>query len=277
MKRLKALLIDDNPVDVDEMMPYLNAIGDECNVASCLAEATEMFSAEKYDYVLLDLEIPNRKGGIPKLDNGELFLMTVRQTRNLSVREMPVIITSGHFEELTMRKMYEYGINDYLMKDFSQHDLNPGKSILKCTEHLRLEAAEQQAAAPLADADELPAEQPADLEWLRVEHGVKQNTWSAIAANGVSRSIVMACGSKLDRLLGCIFDNYRSAPNIDHKTIQGRCGWNIDAQYYHIMKGSRESHPERGPLRHLKGRLMNELGIELIIGDCFVQAIRPSK
>ena len=276
MRQLRTLIIDDNPRDVEALLPSIEALGDRWEAAASLDEAKEMFSPDKYDYILLDLELPSKPGGLPLKDNGELFLLAVRSSWKLAPDAFPVFITSGYFDGDTMHRMYDtYGISDYLMKDYKSHSQIPAQSILEHTRHLRQEVQETPPVETTPAA--MPVQETVSSNaWLRVEHGVKTNVWTSIAVDGRTRTFPVENGSKRDRLLSCICDNCRRDCKIPHNLIQDGCNWD-GAVYNHQTRRDNRVRPARGPLKAMKALLREKLGIDLIIGPLCVEVKRPQE
>ena len=73
--KFKALVIDDDPAIVETVGEILESLGHEHDSADCVTAARELLSHNQYDYFLLDLEIPVRRGrGLPRIQTGENLL-----------------------------------------------------------------------------------------------------------------------------------------------------------------------------------------------------------
>ena len=75
---LKALVIDDDPEIRREITDILDEYGHEHDEAGNIKEARNKMLAGSYDYVLLDMELPMRYGGLLRRENGEDFLKELR-------------------------------------------------------------------------------------------------------------------------------------------------------------------------------------------------------
>ena len=96
--RYKALVIDDNPEFTATVRSILQSLDDECDTVSNQREARQQLGSPdcpRYDYVLLDLEIPvNARGDLPRIQNGKNLLSEILRVPNL--RRSKVIVMTGH-------------------------------------------------------------------------------------------------------------------------------------------------------------------------------------
>ena len=100
------LVVDDNKVNRLLLTHSLEQMGHHVDLAENGAEAIEKLRAAEYDLVLLDIEMP--------VLNGYQTLEICRQ--DVSLREVPIIMTSSLDELDSVVKCIEMGAEDYLTK-----------------------------------------------------------------------------------------------------------------------------------------------------------------
>jgi DNA-binding NarL/FixJ family response regulator/multidrug resistance efflux pump len=107
-KRLKVLLVEDNPGDATLVEHKLNTWGSE-NIelahADRLSSGLEQLDGDQYDAVLLDLSLPDSQG-----------LETLEKARE-HAKETPIVILSGNDDDKTALMAVQQGAQDYLIKD----------------------------------------------------------------------------------------------------------------------------------------------------------------
>lgn len=103
----RTLLVEDNEVDRRLIEAAVKEAGDLrlelCHV-SRLGEAVSRLSAEKFDAVLLDLNLPDSRG-----------LNTVRQARQ-AAPDVPILVLTGLDDEALAVRALQAGAQDYLVK-----------------------------------------------------------------------------------------------------------------------------------------------------------------
>ncbi len=120
MKTITILLIEDNPSDVrivKEMLKEINYFKVNFISVSSLKEGCDAFKKDKFDIILLDLNLPDSTG-----------MQTFQKVIDCGIEIPVVLITGTEDEELTLNLIKE-GAQDYLTKQ----NLNSyilGKSIL---------------------------------------------------------------------------------------------------------------------------------------------------
>lgn len=113
-KRIRILLIEDNPADADLIQEYLGEVeGSAFSIvhAETLATGLEHLSSKETDVVLLDLSLPDSRG------------LETFTTLHARAPKTPIIVLSGlSDEELAVRAVHE-GAQDYLVKGRVDSDL----------------------------------------------------------------------------------------------------------------------------------------------------------
>lgn len=117
--KYRALVVDDDPKIRETVAEILHSLGHVLDAADSQEEARTFLASGKYDYVLLDLELPVRPGsGFARLVNGENLLTEIRV--NAATRVTPVIVMTGHGSDgpaLAVRLMKK-GAVDFVNKPF---------------------------------------------------------------------------------------------------------------------------------------------------------------
>lgn len=110
---LKLMAVDDDPDVLRSIKLMMEALGCEVLALTDSQEAARRVSAEKFDGVLLDLNMP-------ELDGFELTSLVRRSSAN---RNVPVVILTGLDDVETMRKGFKVGATCFLGKPPSQERL----------------------------------------------------------------------------------------------------------------------------------------------------------
>jgi CheY-like chemotaxis protein len=115
----KALIIDDDPGIVEEVADIVESLGHESASAECMHSARERLGSDRYDYILLDLEIPVRAGrNIARIQNGVNLLKEIRD--DPATGRLPVIVMTGHGNDGPEQavEVMRAGATDYIAKPF---------------------------------------------------------------------------------------------------------------------------------------------------------------
>lgn len=104
---LHVLLAEDNPVNQKVMLRMLEQAGCRVHLAKNGAQALEMVARERYDIVLMDIQMP-------KMDGVEA---TRRIVRGCGAEERPRIVAlSAHVAQADRERAHSAGMDDYLEK-----------------------------------------------------------------------------------------------------------------------------------------------------------------
>lgn len=106
----KILVVDDEPQIVRVLKGYLENAGYSVFCAMDGKTALDLFSREKPDFIILDLNLP----GIDGLD----ICRTVRDTSNV-----PILMLTARSEEADRIVGLELGADDYIVKPFSPREI----------------------------------------------------------------------------------------------------------------------------------------------------------
>ena len=108
---MRLLLVEDEPSLRESVARKLHRAGYETDDCGDGETALEMLAAERYDLVLLDLNLPRVDG------------MTVLRTLRKTDLETPVLILSARSEIADKVEGLDAGANDYLAKPFHLAEL----------------------------------------------------------------------------------------------------------------------------------------------------------
>ena len=105
--KLRALLVEDEPADVELALRVLRHAGFEAtgDIAQTAEEFTELVRKNSYDVILADYKLPNWNG-----------MESVEVLRREGL-DIPVILVSGALGELTAVECIKQGAADYVLKD----------------------------------------------------------------------------------------------------------------------------------------------------------------
>ena len=239
MTGIRALIADDDPVIRGCECDRLAAMGHAFDEAGSVSEVYEKLKSVKYDYILLDMQMPMREDGTTMNWAGEICLKKIRET--YTREELPVIIVTGYCVS-DSRKTAELlfkNANDFLVKPAMEGEHTLEEAIRGCLETV--------------GKGRVP--QPDDT-WLRREVYANHTTsWMTYTQNGLYKQDVIKHSLKANQILECIFNKYRKETVIPHQDIINACDW--DYKTYYPKKGM----PGRSLLKNHLGRLKENLGI----------------
>ena len=129
--RLRVLLVEDNPADIDlirEMLPETGPVGFRLESVSRLSEAFSRMEGGDIDLVLLDLGLPDSQG-----------LQTFHKLRE-AAPDIPIVVLTGNKAQETAIAAVREGAQDYLVKGEVSGSLL-GRSAQYAVERKRAEEA----------------------------------------------------------------------------------------------------------------------------------------
>lgn len=115
----RAIVVDDDPAIVQELVETIESMGHSCASAGCMETARLQLTAASFDYLLLDLEIPvGSKSKFPRFENGMNLLREIRN--NARYGAMRVIVITGHWrdEPYAGSDVTRLGADGYVVKPF---------------------------------------------------------------------------------------------------------------------------------------------------------------
>jgi PAS domain S-box-containing protein len=109
----RILLVEDNLLNQKLALKVLEKQGFLATLAENGKLATEILAHEKFDLILMDLQMPELDG-----------YQTTTYIRNVLKLDIPIIAMTAHSLVGEKEKCLEIGMNDYLPKPFDQKELN---------------------------------------------------------------------------------------------------------------------------------------------------------
>jgi signal transduction histidine kinase/DNA-binding response OmpR family regulator len=109
---LQVLLVEDNPMNQKLASTILNGFGFEVSIAGNGQIALEMLSKARYDFVLMDIQMPVMDG-----------YKTAQKIRSELKMDLPIIAMTAHVMASEKEKCLGFGMNDYITKPFKEKDL----------------------------------------------------------------------------------------------------------------------------------------------------------
>jgi DNA-binding response OmpR family regulator len=106
----RILVVEDESEISSIVMKYIEKSGYECRLAENGFEALELFSAQHFHLIILDVMMPG-------IDGFEV-LARIRE-----ISEVPIIMLTAKQEEVDRIKGFEEGADDYVIKPFSPREL----------------------------------------------------------------------------------------------------------------------------------------------------------
>jgi CheY-like chemotaxis protein len=94
---VRALVIDDDEEIIRTAGQILDSMGHAYESAQDQESARKLLKAGKYAYVLLDLRIPVRPGGLTRIENGKNLLAEIVQTPGME--DVPVLVMTSYGKE----------------------------------------------------------------------------------------------------------------------------------------------------------------------------------
>jgi len=136
-KRLRALMVEDEPADVELVLRALQKAGFETteDIAQTGEEFTDLVRKNLYDVILADYKLPNW--------NGMESVAVLRQEG----LDIPVILVSGALGEQTAVECIKQGAADYVLKD---HLARLPESVRRAMRERKLREDHRQAQEELA-------------------------------------------------------------------------------------------------------------------------------
>ena len=113
-KGYKILLVEDDKINQMVAEHLLNKLGYTIKIANDGVKAVETLKKQKYDLVLMDIQMP--------VMDGYKATQNIRQTESIN-RETPIIALTAHAMKGDREKCLEAGMNDYLPKPILQSTL----------------------------------------------------------------------------------------------------------------------------------------------------------
>ena len=143
MPRLQILLAEDNRFNQQVAVAMLARMGHSVIVANNGREAVEAFSRDRFDLVLMDIQMPEMDGFAASA--------LIRATQKQSGRFVPVVALTAHAMAGDREKCLAAGMDDYISKPIHRDEL--ARVIIRVTrETSSLDRAESHGAAAEGEA-----------------------------------------------------------------------------------------------------------------------------
>jgi len=112
--QLRVLVVDDVPVNLIVVEKMLDSIGYQVETASNGLEAVQAVKVQHYDFVFMDIQMPEMDG-----------FEATRQIRKLSVEkgDIPIVAMTANTQESDRDACIEVGMNDFIAKPFVKKQL----------------------------------------------------------------------------------------------------------------------------------------------------------
>ncbi|MFY9200512.1 MAG: response regulator [Methanosarcina flavescens] len=107
----KILIVEDNPMNMELIMDLLELYGHNITKAEDGIKALERLAEEKFDLILLDIQLP-KMDGLEVLD---------RIKKNPATVDIPVIAVTAHAMKGSEEHFIEMGCVDYVSKPIDIH------------------------------------------------------------------------------------------------------------------------------------------------------------
>lgn len=120
----RALVIDDDAAIIREVEDILDSLDHVCDAVGDQDAARKLLAADKYAYVLLDLEIPVKPGKLCRIQNGINLLNQIRETPGMET--VPIIVMTGRGNDSPdlAVAVLKKGAVDYVKKPFDRDKLD---------------------------------------------------------------------------------------------------------------------------------------------------------
>lgn len=251
-KKYKALVVDDDEDICNAVSALLKAKNHDCNCANDLNTAKDLFARNKYDYVILDMELPIRMGGPLMIDTGMLFLSLIRE--KYTKEKMPVIVLTSK-----MNTPENIGsISDHCCREDANRVIQ--KAMLYDVGRYSLDNAINE----VVEKREYSSNRQTNGEWLfRIpnEKSTKM-TWKTVAMNGHERSYPIGTGTIRGRLLDCIYRMLDKGDVICISDLIAASGqWNHEKLF--SDEKDKTVWLSRGPMKSHAAFYKRELGIKI--------------
>jgi DNA-binding response OmpR family regulator len=109
---MKVLLVEDDAITAKTVERMIASQGYDCDTTAYGEDAVALASHKPYDVILLDVMLPD-------IDGYEV-LRRLHQARV----DTPIVIQSGVVSRDDLEKGHSFGVPDFLLKPYSQHELS---------------------------------------------------------------------------------------------------------------------------------------------------------
>jgi CheY-like chemotaxis protein len=107
----KILLVEDNPLNQKVLGMFISKLGYEYDIASNGQAAVDLCSSNDYPYILMDIYMPGM--------DGPEATVKIRESEVDTGRRAKIIAITANESEESVRRCYDSGMDDYLVKPFT--------------------------------------------------------------------------------------------------------------------------------------------------------------
>jgi CheY-like chemotaxis protein len=111
--KVRILIVEDNLLNQKLVRFMLKNWGFKCDISSNGKLAIKNLEENKYDLILMDIEMPEM--------NGYVTSQYIRNNLNLTT---PIIATTAHVSRKEKEKCVNFGMTDYISKPIKGEELN---------------------------------------------------------------------------------------------------------------------------------------------------------
>lgn len=115
LENKKVLLVEDNIINQEVALRFLQQWGMEVELASNGVEALQKLDKQRFDLILLDLQMP--------IMDGYETATIIGQHDNIGIRDIPIIALSANTDQASRTKAKQAGIKRFIGKPFNPKDL----------------------------------------------------------------------------------------------------------------------------------------------------------
>lgn len=129
----RGLIIDDDPAIVTELADTIHSVGFACETADCTEVVRQHVAGDPFDFIILDLEIPVRDGGIPQLQHGKNLLRELQGQP--ATAAVPVIVITGNWQQdpYAGTDVLTLGAAGYVVKPFGIYGRSLDDELAVCS------------------------------------------------------------------------------------------------------------------------------------------------
>lgn len=108
LRSLKILIVDDNDINRKVISGLLKRINHVSEIAQTAEEAIEMIQQQRFDLILMDIELPGM--------NGDEASRVIRNLPDADIASTPIIALTGNVMREDIERFYAAGMNSFVAK-----------------------------------------------------------------------------------------------------------------------------------------------------------------
>ena len=261
---LKALVIDDDPEIRREIVDILDEYVHGYDEAGNIKEARNKMLTCRFDYVLLDMELPYSYGKPLLRENGDEFLKELRA--QYPTESLPIIVVTGTVPESNKAASLLYdGATAFVSKPISTGHPTLREAIQKYIIWRNARVSYQAETQPPQEVWEAENSYAADSTlhgWLQMQrHGYKTITWRTWNAAGNLHKVRDMSTSRIAcKILKLLHQALPGNSLVEHGKLVEAGSWN-ESEYYSTSKRGKLVAYD-GIARNRLCEIKKELGID---------------